>query len=111
MRYETMSDLPETIRDVLPEGAQEIYLEAYKRNWEEYDEDALSGDMSRHAVAHRNAWSAVKREYVHDEEKGLWYRKGEEPEEDRGIVDDLKDAVSGVVDEGEGVVDNLKDNI
>jgi cation transport regulator len=102
MRYETISDLPEAITDALPEGAQEIYLEAYKRNWESYDEKAESGDMSRHAVAHRNAWSAIKEEYVHDEEKGMWYRKGEEPEEDRGILDDLKDVVTEATGEGEG---------
>jgi cation transport regulator ChaB len=30
MRYESISDLPETLRDVLPERAQEIYLEAYQ---------------------------------------------------------------------------------
>ena len=93
MRYKTTSELPEALRDVLPKGAQEIYLEAYKRNWEEYEEEAGSGDMSRHAVAHRNAWSAVKEEYIHDEEKGLWYRAGEEPEEDRSILDSLRDLV------------------
>jgi hypothetical protein len=39
--------------------------------------------------------AAVKREYVHDEEKGKWYRKGQEPdkEEDQGILDQVKDLV------------------
>ena len=91
MRYETISDLPETIRDILPEGAQEIYLEAYKQRWEEFDEEAEPGDMDRHSSAHRDAWAAVKTEYVHDEEKGTWYREGEEPKEGQRILDNLKD--------------------
>jgi cation transport regulator len=94
MRYESISDLPETLRDVLPERAQEVYLEAYQKSYDEYEEER-GGQASRESVAHRDAMAAVKREYVHDEERGKWYRKGEEPdeEEDQSILDQLKDLV------------------
>jgi cation transport regulator len=40
MRYETKKDLPATIRDVLPEDAQEIYMEAYNSRWDAYGEES-----------------------------------------------------------------------
>jgi len=39
---------------------------------------------------------AVKREFVRDDERHKWFRKGEEPteeEEEEGIIDTLKDLV------------------
>ena len=102
MRYEKLEDLPQTIRTVLPKGAQEIYLEAYEKVWDEYDPDLEPGDMDQEAVAHRNAWSAMKQECVHDEEKGIWYRKGEAPEEmvETDLLDKVKDVFTGSSDEG-----------
>jgi cation transport regulator ChaB len=38
MRHNSKKDLPSTIR-ALPEGAQEIYLEAYNHAWDEYERD------------------------------------------------------------------------
>jgi cation transport regulator len=92
--YEAIADLPDTIRDVLPEDAQHIYLEAYQRSWETYKE-GQGGEMGREAVAHRDGWNAVKREYVKDEGTGKWYKEGEMPEdeeqeEDTGLVDAVK---------------------
>jgi cation transport regulator len=51
MRYESKRDLPSTIQDVLPERAQEIYLRAYQRAWEEYQEPERVG-LSREMLAH-----------------------------------------------------------
>lgn len=92
--YKTKQDLPDTLRDVMPDRAQEIYLKAYKRAWELYSDDA-SSMLSQEGVAHREAWAAVGREYEQDEETGQWYRIGHKPtdedeEEDKGIFARLK---------------------
>ena len=94
--YENITDLPDTIRDVLPVGAQHIYIESYERSWETYEE-GQGGEMGREAVAHRDGWNAVKREYQKDESTGRWYKEGEAPEEgeeeeDSGLVDTIKSA-------------------
>jgi cation transport regulator len=93
MRYESIEDLPSTIRDVLPEEAQEIYLEAYNESVDDYEEWE-GGEMSRESVANRDAWHAVKQEFVKNEETQRWYRIGEAPEEedeDEGLIDKIKD--------------------
>lgn len=98
MRYESTNDLPDTVRDVFPQGAQEIYLEVYNKVWDSHTGDS-SDNMSRDSVAHRQAWAAVKREYVKDDVTGQWYRQGEKPEpetqqqEDTGILQRLKELV------------------
>jgi cation transport regulator len=95
MDYETKSDLPETMRELLPDDAQEIYLQAYQKAWDEYEEDQ-GGDMSRNAVANQFAWAAVKDEYVQDEDTGTWYRRGEgrkEPIDEKGLVERLRAAL------------------
>jgi len=58
MPYEKLADLPDSVRNNLPEHAQEIYKEAYNSAEEQY------GEESR---AHRVAWSAVERKYEKDE--------------------------------------------
>jgi len=93
--YESINELPDTVKNVLPPEAQDVYLEAFNRSWEVYDEEQ-SGPMSQEAVANRDAWSAVKREYTKDEETGKWYPAGEVPEheeeeEEGGLLDELED--------------------
>jgi cation transport regulator len=55
MPYKSKSDLPESVRDNLPEHAQEIYQAAYNNAWDEYKHDE--------ARARRVAWGAVERDY------------------------------------------------
>jgi cation transport regulator len=76
MRYESKRDLPSTIQDVLPERAQEIYLRAYQRAWEEYKEPERVG-LSREMLAHQQGWNAVKQVYVQDQGTGEWRLVGE----------------------------------
>jgi cation transport regulator len=75
MPYRSTRELPESVRDNLPEHAQDIYKEAFNSAWDEYaDKDKRRGDESREEVAHKVAWSAVKQDY----EKGAddkWQRK------------------------------------
>jgi cation transport regulator len=96
--YESIQDLPDIVRDVLPERAQELYLEAFNEAWEEYDEEKTS-EMSQESVANREGWAAVRKEYTHDDKTGKWYH-GEVPEdageeEEEGIIGKLEDLVSG----------------
>lgn len=74
MPYARKSELPESVRDSLPEHAQEIYREAFNSAWNEYDEPhERRGDASREQTAHRVAWSAVKKQY--EKSDGGWQRK------------------------------------
>jgi cation transport regulator len=55
MPYDKLTDLPDNVRGVLPEHAQEIFRAAFNSAWDQYD-----GDEER---AMRVAWSAVKEKY------------------------------------------------
>jgi cation transport regulator len=75
MPYDTLSNLPESVKDNLPKHAQEIYLAAYNNAWDEYrDPKERRGDASREEVAHRVAWAAVGKRYDRDDE-GTWQPK------------------------------------
>ena len=74
MPYERIKDLPESVRNILPEHAQEIYKEAFNSAWDEYDKPGeRRGGASREEVAHKVAWSAVKQVYV--KHNGKWVHK------------------------------------
>jgi cation transport regulator len=58
MPYSTNEDLPPSVRHHLPRSAQDIYREAFNHAWLTY------ARRTRHEeIAHRVAWSAVKRRY------------------------------------------------
>ncbi len=65
MPYVSIEELPGSVREHLPEHAQEIYRAAFNSAWEGYGHDE--------ARAHRVAWGAVEKEY-HKDEKGRWVR-------------------------------------
>jgi cation transport regulator len=93
MQYETVEQLPETIRDVLPEKAKELYRKAYNQAWEEYDKEAHRG-LDQQGLAHQQAWMAVKQEYAFDLDQ--WQLKGETVERKvpEGIFDKIKSLFS-----------------
>ena len=75
MPYDKKSELPESVRDSLPEGAQEIYKEAFNSAWNQYaDPDDRRGNQPREATASQVAWSAVKGSYEKNNE-GEWVKK------------------------------------
>ena len=75
MPYDTIKELPNSVRDNLPKHAQEIYKEAFNSAWDEYDDPSKRrGDASREETAHRVAWSAVKDEYEKNDD-GDWVKK------------------------------------
>ncbi len=59
MPYRTNADLPPAVRSHLPSHAQDIYREAFNHAFASY-----AGDERQEEIAHRTAWSAVKRSYV-----------------------------------------------
>ena len=67
MAYDTLTDLPKNVTNVLPKRAQEIFRAAFNAAWEEYGQDEER--------AFRVAWAAVKREYEKDKDSGKWKRK------------------------------------
>jgi len=76
MPYKTIADLPDSIRNHLPEHAQEIYMEVFNHAWEEYsDPTKRRKGASREEVTHKVAWAAVKKQYDKDEKTGIWKRK------------------------------------
>jgi len=89
MQYETVNQLPVTIRDVLPAEATEIYRKAYNQAWEEFDNEDHRG-LNQKGLAHQQAWGAVKKEYVFDLDQ--WHRIGETVERElpKGILDRAK---------------------
>lgn len=75
MPYKKIKELPDSVRDNLPEHAQEIYKEAFNSAWEQYDQpDERRGDASREETAHRVAWAAVKKVYEKNKKSGKWTR-------------------------------------
>jgi cation transport regulator len=74
MPYQKLNELPDPVKDNLPQHGQEIYKEAFNSAWDQYkDADDRKGGRSREETAHSVAWSAVKNEY---EKKGdNWVKK------------------------------------
>jgi len=75
MPYETRSSLPDSVRNVLPAHAQDIYKAAFNRAWDEYaNSKDRQGDHTREETAHKIAWAAVKQGYQKgDDDK--WHPK------------------------------------
>ena len=75
MPYAGRKDLPDQVRNNLPEHAQNIYRKAFNSAWEAYDTpDKRRGDADREETAHRIAWAAVKKVYEKTE-NGEWKPK------------------------------------
>ena len=70
MPYRSNFDLPDSVRRALPEHAQDIYREAFNHVFASHAEDPRQEEL-----AHRVAWSAVKRSYV--KTPAGWVRRDE----------------------------------
>lgn len=64
MPYDSVKDLPSSVRDHLPEHAQEIYRSAFNSAYTEYKHDE--------SRAHKVAWAAVEKKYKKNEKTGKW---------------------------------------
>jgi cation transport regulator len=77
MPYKSNSELPERVRENLPEHGQDIYREAFNNAWQEYkDPSERRGNESREEVSHKVAWSAVEKVY-HKNSDGKWVKNEE----------------------------------
>lgn len=75
MPYDSTSDLPESVRNVLPEHAQHIYRDAFNSAYDQYkDPKERRGNTDREETAHRVAWAAVKQKYEKGDD-GKWHQK------------------------------------
>jgi cation transport regulator len=67
MPYNTIKDLPSSVKDSLPKHAQEIYVAAFNNAWEEYKEPSSRATKeSLEEISHKVAWTAVKKKYKKD---------------------------------------------
>ena len=64
MPYKTNKDLPERVRNVLPQGAQTIFRKAFNNAHKQYKEEQRAFKVS---------WAAVKRKY--EKRNGKWVKK------------------------------------
>jgi len=67
MPYDSTQDLPDSVRDNLPQHAQEIFRAAFNNAWDEYGHDEPR--------AFRVAWGAVQQEYRKDSKTGKWEKR------------------------------------
>lgn len=76
MVYKNINELPDSVRNHLPVHAQEIYLDAFNNAWHRYaDPKTRRGNENQEEVAHKVAWSAVKKNYTKDKKTGMWREK------------------------------------
>ncbi|MBD2343243.1 ChaB family protein [Anabaena subtropica] len=68
MTYKQISDLPQEIRDQLPEHCQQIFCAAFNAA----QSDGLSEEGARDV-----AWNSVRNEYEQGKD-GKWHRKAED---------------------------------
>jgi cation transport regulator len=60
MPFQSLADLPASLRSRLPTHAQEIFRAAFNNAWATY---TTSSPREREELCHRIAWSAVKNKY------------------------------------------------
>ncbi len=75
-KEESREGLPESVKNVLPKHAQEIYQEAHDNALEQYkDPKKRRGDASLEETAHKVAWAAIKEKYEKNQKTGKWQEK------------------------------------
>lgn len=76
MPYRTKQDLPAQVIDNLPAHAEEIYKEAFNSAWQQYaDPHKRTKGGDQEEVAHKVAWSAVKKAGYAKNENGEWVKE------------------------------------
>lgn len=75
MPYKSINDLDKSVRNVLPDHAQEIYKEAFNSAYDQYDKPSeRRGDADREETAHKVAWSAVKKARYEKGDDDKWHK-------------------------------------
>jgi cation transport regulator len=74
--YKSINELPESVRNVLPEHALNVYKEAFNSAYDEYAKPSeRHGSADREETAHKVAWAAVKKAGYEKSEGGGWLKK------------------------------------
>lgn len=75
MPYRNIDELPDSVKNVLPKHAQDIYKEAFNNASDQYrSAKQRRGDESSEEAAHKVAWAAVKGKYAKGDD-GRWHLK------------------------------------
>lgn len=75
MPYNSLSDLPDNVKEHVPKHGQEIYLAAFNSAYDEYkNPEDRQDDSGREETAHKVAWSAVTQSYEKRSD-GDWHEK------------------------------------
>jgi cation transport regulator ChaB len=69
--YETLDDLPRSLREELPELAQQTYLYAYRRTWNGARMSGVEDEEELARTAHDAAMLAVRGQFEKNE-RGRW---------------------------------------
>jgi cation transport regulator len=69
--YRKVEDLPQALKDELPERAQQLYLAVYSSTWERCSMGDEDGDEKLARKAHDAAMLAVREKFEKDE-RGRW---------------------------------------
>lgn len=76
MPYSSIDELPDSVKNVLPNHAREIFKEAFNSAYENYkDPEDRRGNDNREDVARKVAWAAVKKKYSKGADE-KWHTKG-----------------------------------
>ena len=73
MAAQTEVVFPRSLSDIYPAAAQHLYIETYKQSWTN-SVAGTSTALSREGVAARDAWDAVRREFMDDPATHKWRR-------------------------------------
>lgn len=75
MLYKSREELPENIREALPEEAQNLYIKAYNSAYKDHQDSQRPAHVSLHQIANEQAWKVVGREWQKDTEHNVWIKK------------------------------------
>ena len=70
--YASLADLPQSLKDKLPEMAQRTYLSVYQRVWEKCRMGGVESEDELAHTAHEAAMLAVQSQFRKDEQ-GRWH--------------------------------------
>ena len=77
MAAENQVVFPRSLSDIYPVAAQQLYIETYTQSWAT-TAAGTSNALSRAGVAARDAWDAVRREFMDDPVTHKWRRIGDQ---------------------------------
>ncbi|UTF59936.1 ChaB family protein [Gilvimarinus sp. DA14] len=74
MYYQNTAELPDSVKNSLPQDGLNIYLQAFNSAWDTFaDPEKRIGNDDRETVAHKVAWSVVEKSYT-ETPQGSWVK-------------------------------------